>query len=259
MLTRSWPETVSADSVTGDTTADNIPTYVGTATLATSKRREEDLICRDEALLGNPDGSAFQPLYPIVPLPWDNEATRSRSAEKSFAINVPLPWSNAPSCAEADDDSLDQEDASDTSDKHSSPHYRDAPCLLNEEAMRVLSVCEKLLSTESKGRIVFSEREYALQEIKTLRSRFVSLKRFRDHSPPPPSRSSISRHRRYSLGVEARRVLKSWVDDHLDDPYPNVHEKNQMAHAAGLTIKQVNDWFTNYRKRHWESEMVGRI
>ena len=60
--------------------------------------------------------------------------------------------------------------------------------------------------------------------------------------------------------VEARRVLKSWVDDHLEDPYPTVNEKNQMAQAAGLTIKQVNDWFTNYRKRHWEGEMmVARI
>ena len=26
--------------------------------------------------------------------------------------------------------------------------------------------------------------------------------------------------------------------------------------SAGLSIKQVNDWFTNYRKRHWEQELV---
>ena len=28
------------------------------------------------------------------------------------------------------------------------------------------------------------------------------------------------------------------------------------ARSAGLSIKQVNDWFTNYRKRHWEQELV---
>ena len=63
------------------------------------------------------------------------------------------------------------------------------------------------------------------------------------------------RHRRYSLGVDARRVLKGWVDKNIKDPYPAVHEKIQLAEEAGLTIKQVNDWFTNFRKRHWEDEM----
>ena len=256
MLTRSWPETVSADSTIGDSAADN-NNYAHRC--PTPKRCEDDLICRDEAsLLCSPEGSAFQPLYPLVPLPWDNEPPRPG---KSFAVNVPLPW-NAPSGAEADEDSQDQEEASDSSEKNASPHYRDAPSALNEEAMRVLSVCEKLLSAESKGRIGFSEKERALQEIKSLKTRFGTLKSIRHQETEPyPSRSSISRHqRRYSLGVEARRVLKSWVDDHLEDPYPTVNEKNQMAQAAGLTIKQVNDWFTNYRKRHWEGEMmVARI
>ena len=62
--------------------------------------------------------------------------------------------------------------------------------------------------------------------------------------------------RRYSLGSEARRVLKGWVDGHLADPYPSVQEKQQLAAHANLSIKQVNDWFTNYRKRHWEDEML---
>ena len=33
-------------------------------------------------------------------------------------------------------------------------------------------------------------------------------------------------------------------------------EKHALAMQAGLTIKQINDWFTNYRKRHWEQELV---
>ena len=32
-------------------------------------------------------------------------------------------------------------------------------------------------------------------------------------------------------------------------------EKQQLANDADLTMKQVNDWFTNYRKRHWEEEL----
>lgn len=33
-------------------------------------------------------------------------------------------------------------------------------------------------------------------------------------------------------------------------------EKHKLAEEASLTLKQVNDWFTNYRKRHWEDEVV---
>ena len=79
------------------------------------------------------------------------------------------------------------------------------------------------------------------------------MKRYSRHAEP--LRSSISRHRRYSLGAEARRVLKGWVELHIDDPYPSVSEKHELSMAAGLSIKQVNDWFTNFRKRHWEIEM----
>ncbi|KOO53578.1 knotted1-like homeodomain protein liguleless4a [Chrysochromulina tobinii] len=63
------------------------------------------------------------------------------------------------------------------------------------------------------------------------------------------------RQRRYSLGIDARRVLKTWVEDHLEDPYPSVQDKQQLGAATQLTMKQINDWFTNYRKRHWADEM----
>lgn len=39
---------------------------------------------------------------------------------------------------------------------------------------------------------------------------------------------------------------------------PSVAEKHELAAAANLSIKQVNDWFTNFRKRHWEEEMYNR-
>ena len=62
------------------------------------------------------------------------------------------------------------------------------------------------------------------------------------------------RHRRVARGARTR-VLKNWVDRNIEDPYPSVQEKIQLAEEAGLTMKQVNDWFTNFRKRHWEMEM----
>jgi len=120
------------------------------------------------------------------------------------------------------------------------------------EAMRVLENCELLLC----GGYDEDERDNILNEIASLKTRFVR---------PATSRaggssitSTIARQRRYSLGAEARRVLKGWVDKHMEDPYPTVPEKQQLAAAAKLSIKQVNDWFTNYRKRHWEDEIAGR-
>ena len=51
-------------------------------------------------------------------------------------------------------------------------------------------------------------------------------------------------------------MLKAWVDRNIEDPYPSVAEKNELAQETGLTLKQINDWFTNFRKRHWEEEMM---
>ena len=44
-------------------------------------------------------------------------------------------------------------------------------------------------------------------------------------------------------------ALGSWATAHPGSP-------GLLARSAGLSIKQVNDWFTNYRKRHWEQELV---
>ena len=35
-------------------------------------------------------------------------------------------------------------------------------------------------------------------------------------------------------------------------------EKHELAAESSLTLKQINDWFTNYRKRHWEDEFMAR-
>eukprot|EP00327_Prymnesium_parvum_P033981 CAMPEP_0195593650 /NCGR_PEP_ID=MMETSP0815-20121206/999_1 /TAXON_ID=97485 /ORGANISM="Prymnesium parvum, Strain Texoma1" /LENGTH=269 /DNA_ID=CAMNT_0040732807 /DNA_START=121 /DNA_END=930 /DNA_ORIENTATION=- len=59
---------------------------------------------------------------------------------------------------------------------------------------------------------------------------------------------------RFSLTSQSRNVLKQWVDQHLDHPYPSPLEKNVLARAANISLKQVNDWFTNFRKRHWNTE-----
>ena len=65
-----------------------------------------------------------------------------------------------------------------------------------------------------------------------------------------------SRHRRFALTNDSKRVLKQWFNAHLEHPYPTQREKEALARAANLSVKQINDWFTNYRKRHWEADLV---
>lgn len=47
------------------------------------------------------------------------------------------------------------------------------------------------------------------------------------------------------------QILKSWFDEHSQDPYPTPAEKEALAFETGMEIKQIDNWFTNHRKRHW--------
>ena len=127
------------------------------------------------------------------------------------------------------------------------------PKRFSDEAMRVLTTCEQLLA--GGGEAAVADSAMVLNEIAQLRKRYC-----RPASRPgdEPSRKSICRHRRYSLSSDARKVLQEWVNSHIDDPYPSVEEKQVLAKQGSLSIKQVNDWFTNWRKRHWEDELASR-
>jgi hypothetical protein len=57
-----------------------------------------------------------------------------------------------------------------------------------------------------------------------------------------------------SLGDSATKVLKNWMfaPEHIQYPYPTELEKNLLATAAGISNKQLCNWFVNARKRHWK-------
>jgi Homeobox KN domain len=44
-------------------------------------------------------------------------------------------------------------------------------------------------------------------------------------------------------------VLNTWLVDHLHKPYPNRKQMEDLAQCSGLSFRQVNNWFTNIRKR----------
>jgi hypothetical protein len=45
-------------------------------------------------------------------------------------------------------------------------------------------------------------------------------------------------------------VLKNWLYDHMENPYPTDKEKVQLSKDSGLSKRQIQNWFTNARKVH---------
>lgn len=114
---------------------------------------------------------------------------------------------------------------------------------LDSEVLSVLERCQALL----EQRIVSSG---VSKQERQLVSTIIRVKRRLRTSTS--SRHQPGRHRRFSLSSDSRMMLKQWFDAHSENPYPTPLEKQVLAATACMTVKQVNDWFTNHRKRHWD-------
>lgn len=49
-----------------------------------------------------------------------------------------------------------------------------------------------------------------------------------------------------------KMVLKEWLYQHFDKPYPSDEEKDVLASLTRLTRSQVSNWFINARVRIWQ-------
>jgi len=75
----------------------------------------------------------------------------------------------------------------------------------------------------------------------------------KQHKQQQQQQQQQKRLRRSKLPVNAVNTLREWFINHVDYPYPNDAEKAELAQATGLTIKQTTNWFTNNRKRFWQT------
>ena len=65
--------------------------------------------------------------------------------------------------------------------------------------------------------------------------------------PNRPQQSKLSR--KHQLPDRAVDIMNEYFDDHLNNPYPSLEEKEKLAQLGGITVKQVNAWFCNRRNR----------
>ena len=70
-------------------------------------------------------------------------------------------------------------------------------------------------------------------------------RRRRRRQAAAPSDKRLPRH--------VTKVLKRWLlsPEHYDYPYPDEENKAKLIEWTGITVKQLNTWFTNARKRIW--------
>ncbi|KAJ9610049.1 uncharacterized protein PV06_06573 [Exophiala oligosperma] len=57
------------------------------------------------------------------------------------------------------------------------------------------------------------------------------------------------RRRRGNLPKPITDILRLWLQDHLDHPYPSDEQKQVFIQRTGLTISQISNWFINARRR----------
>lgn len=55
--------------------------------------------------------------------------------------------------------------------------------------------------------------------------------------------------KRCNLPKKTTKILIDWLNDNLNNPYPNSKEKFELIMKTGLTNQQLSNWFINARRR----------
>ena len=66
---------------------------------------------------------------------------------------------------------------------------------------------------------------------------------------PASALHASRKQRRTRLPPAATRYLKNWIFEHADHPYPTEDEKAEFCNMTNLSLNQINNWFTNARRR----------
>lgn len=54
---------------------------------------------------------------------------------------------------------------------------------------------------------------------------------------------------RKNFGEETSKILKKWLSDHKEYPYPSLDQLNNLCQLTGLSSKQIRTYFVNNRSR----------
>ena len=77
----------------------------------------------------------------------------------------------------------------------------------------------------------------------------MSTENFSEISTGQALRNIKKPKRKRNRKLQGTPKLRKWLFAHVDTPYPTEKEKKELCQVTGLTIVQVNNWFSNARKR----------
>ncbi|KAF9756201.1 Homeobox protein HD-2 [Nosema granulosis] len=62
-------------------------------------------------------------------------------------------------------------------------------------------------------------------------------------------KSQKQKSKRSNYPQKISKMLKKWLEDNVNHPYPSEAEKAQFCEKTGLDVAQINNWFINARRR----------
>eukprot|EP00238_Polyblepharides_amylifera_P012098 CAMPEP_0196598154 /NCGR_PEP_ID=MMETSP1081-20130531/94156_1 /TAXON_ID=36882 /ORGANISM="Pyramimonas amylifera, Strain CCMP720" /LENGTH=191 /DNA_ID=CAMNT_0041923807 /DNA_START=1298 /DNA_END=1873 /DNA_ORIENTATION=- len=65
----------------------------------------------------------------------------------------------------------------------------------------------------------------------------------------------LVRSEKAKLPESAKKLMQDWCIQNLHNPYPTKEDKLKIAEKCDLDFTQIDDWFTNYRKRFWKKKI----
>ena len=80
-------------------------------------------------------------------------------------------------------------------------------------------------------------------------------------SEQPSAKNKMRRKRRRiaKLSEVASRILSSWYERHLEHPYPDHVALQVLSETGGVTVEQVQKWFSNRRMRDKNTKSLTEI
>lgn len=61
--------------------------------------------------------------------------------------------------------------------------------------------------------------------------------------------NSKPKNKRANYPKKISRILKNWLKENMNNPYPSESEKIMLIEHTGLDATQINNWFINARRR----------
>ncbi|KAL6120602.1 transcription factor, TALE/PBX fam [Nucleospora cyclopteri] len=70
---------------------------------------------------------------------------------------------------------------------------------------------------------------------------YLNMNQLGTHKKPKTKRSNYPK--------KISKILKQWLMENMNNPYPSDREKAFLMHSTGLDSTQINNWFINARRR----------